>query len=120
MPRKADIRLDILIKKEENYYTGHCLQFDIVATADTLKDTHKAILELCAAHISFSIDHDNTEHMFFPAPPPVWAEYYSLTNDPSCRIDQGELEVQVDGTERHPAHPAFMIQEIVCNEQAAI
>jgi hypothetical protein len=34
--KRADIRLDILIKREEDYYLAHCLQCDIVATDDSL------------------------------------------------------------------------------------
>lgn len=120
MTTKADIRLDILIKKEEDYYIGHCLQFDIVATDDCLQGVQKAILDLCAAHISFSIENDNTEHMFSPAPSDIWAKYYALTNDPACSTDQRELVVAVKKAKRHSTLPAFMIQEIVCNEQAAV
>jgi len=73
MSQKAEIRLDILIKKEEDFFLAHCLQFDIVTTADTLEEVRKDIIDLCRAHIEFSYEHDNLDYLFSPAPKEVWA-----------------------------------------------
>jgi hypothetical protein len=35
MKYDPNMRLDILIKKEQDYYIAHCLQFDLVATDET-------------------------------------------------------------------------------------
>lgn len=76
--KTPDIRLDILIKREEDYYLAHCLQFDIVATADTVTDVKRNIIDLCTAHIRFSYENDNMDYLFSPAPAEIWKEYYDL------------------------------------------
>ena len=62
MKPNADIRLDILIKQEEDYYLAHCLQFDLVVTADTLEDVKIDIINVCNEHIRFSIENNNNCH----------------------------------------------------------
>jgi hypothetical protein len=37
MVQKAIFHLDVLIKKEKDYFSAQCLQFDLVATDDTLE-----------------------------------------------------------------------------------
>ncbi len=77
MSVNPEMRLDILIKREEDYYLAYCLQFDLVATDDTKEGVRKAIIVLCRAHIEFSLKNENMEYLFSPAPKEVWAEYYS-------------------------------------------
>ena len=45
MGQKAEIRLDILIKRVDDYYQAHCLQFDIVATSDSLGGSRSVFAE---------------------------------------------------------------------------
>ncbi|MEW6668883.1 MAG: hypothetical protein AB1512_27045 [Thermodesulfobacteriota bacterium] len=87
MKYDPNIRLDILIKKEEDYYIAHCLQFDLVATHDTREGVSKAIVDLCKAHIDFSLSNDNMEYLFSPAPKEVWAEYYLAVKQSNCLSD---------------------------------
>ena len=108
MAAKADIRLDILIKREEDYYLAHCLQFDLVATDDTLEGAKQAILDLCLAHIQFSAENDNLEYLFSPAPQEVWAEYLRLTKDESCDVFSKPLAGL-------PHLTPFTVQEVVCH-----
>ena len=68
MAQKAIFHLDVLIKKEKDYYSAHCLQFDLVATDDTLEKVQKAIRDLCVSHIENSVANDNMEYLFSPAP----------------------------------------------------
>ena len=117
---RPDIRLDVLIKKEEDYYTAHCLQFDIVATDDTRDGIKKAILDLCVSHIQFSYENNNMEYLFPPAPKEVWAEYFTLVNNKDCSMDFKELPVKLSSKDAASVLPPFMIQEIMCNEQAPV
>jgi hypothetical protein len=72
MGQKAEFRLDILIKKVDDYYQAHCLQFDIVSTDDSLEEVRKDIIDLCRAHIEYSYEYDNLDHLFSPAPKEIW------------------------------------------------
>jgi len=117
--KDPEIRLDILIKKEGGYYIAHCLQFDIVATDDTMGAVKKVILELCAAHIQFSHENNNMDYLFSPAPTEVWTEYYSSLSNKKCSFAQKKLQIHLGQTPAAPYIPAFMVQEILCNDQPA-
>ncbi len=84
MAQKAIFHLDVLIKKEKDYYTARCLQFDLVATDDTLAGVRKAIKDLCVAHIENSIANDNLEYLFPPVPKEIWAEYFTRFEAAGC------------------------------------
>lgn len=108
MKYDPNMRLDILIKKEQDCYIAHCLQFDLVATDETKEGVSEAIVDLCKAHIDFSLKNDNMEYLFSPAPKEVWAEYYLAVKQSSCPSDAKEMI------------PPFMAQEILCDKQPAI
>jgi hypothetical protein len=107
MGQKADFRLDILIKKEEDYYLAHCLQFDIVATNDTLDGVRKDIIDLCRAHIDYSYANDNLEFLFSPAPKEVWSEYLAMSEKDNCDVENRPLGNSFEKT-------PFSVQEIYC------
>ncbi|HOG17674.1 MAG TPA: hypothetical protein PLB96_10065 [Syntrophales bacterium] len=107
MGQKAKIQLDILIKKEEDYYLAHCLQFDIIATADTLEDVRRDIVDLCRAHIDYSYKCDNMEYLFSPAPKEVWAEYLAMAKKEDCDVKNKLLD------NAFHVNP-FSVQEIYC------
>ena len=107
MRKKAEIRLDILIKREDDYFLAHCLQFDIVTTADTLEDARRDILDLCRAHIEASHEHDNLEYLFSPAPKEVWAEYLAMSKKEECDVESAAFNGP-------PWMNTFTAQEVYC------
>jgi hypothetical protein len=117
--KNPEIRLDILIKKEADYYLAHCLQFDIVATDDIKVAVQKAILDLCVAHIRFSHENNNMDYLFSPAPTEAWTEYYASLSNKKCTFDQKKLQIHLEQTPAEPLIPAFMVQESICNDQPA-
>ena len=107
MNKKAEIMLDILIKKEQEHFLAHCLQFDLVTTADTLEEVREDILNLCRAHIEFSQVHDNLEYLFSPAPKEAWAEYLATSKKEECDVERTSLNGP-------PWMRPFKAQEIYC------
>jgi hypothetical protein len=107
MGQKAKIQLDILIKREEDYYLAHCLQFDLVTTADTLKAVRIDIVDLCRAHIEYAYEYDNLQYLFSPAPKEVWAEYLAMSKKEDCDVENTPLS---DSPSMNP----FTTQEIYC------
>ena len=71
------VTLNALIKKEEGLYIAHCLEMDIVATAASLKQVKKDIIDLIKAQIDYAFSYDNLEHLFHPAPKEVWEEFWA-------------------------------------------
>jgi len=109
MAQKAIFHLDVLIKKEMDYFSAHCLQFDLVATDDTLEGAQKAIKDLCIAHIENSIANDNMEYLFSPAPKEIWTEYFTRLEAAECQVKYETLPSPVK------THPSFSIQEVACH-----
>ena len=108
MAQKINLQLGVLIKKEETYYSAHCLQFDLVATEDTLEGVQKAIKSLCIAHIENSIANRNIDFLFSPAPQEVWAEYYASIENRKCEVKQENLLIPAT------SRSSFHIQEVSC------
>lgn len=73
----VSIKFNILIKKEDDIYVAHCLELDIVATADNLDQVKDDIISLIDAQISYAFGNDNLANLFRPAPSEVWEEFYS-------------------------------------------
>ncbi len=118
MNKNAEIRLDILIRKVEDHYEAHCLQFDIVATDDAMEAVQKTIIELCVAHIRFSLENDNMAYLFSPAPQEAWAEYFALANDPGSMSQLKKIDLPPSGPGTRTVLPAFIAQEILSNDSA--
>jgi len=68
---------NVLIKEEEGILVAHCLELDIVATADSLNLVKEDMASLIIAQIDYSFSNDNLEHLFHPAPQEVWTEFFS-------------------------------------------
>jgi hypothetical protein len=68
---------NVFIKEEDNLFVAHCLELDIVATANSLNQAKKDITSLIIAQIDYAFSNDNLEHLFHPAPQEVWAEFFS-------------------------------------------
>ena len=107
MGQKAEFRLDILIKKVDDYYQAHCLQFDIVSTDDSLEEVRKDIIDLCRANIEYSYEYDNLDHLFSPAPKEVWAEYLAMAGKEGCDVETRPFNDA-------PHLKSFSAQEIYC------
>lgn len=74
--KKNGMIFNILAKREENYWVGHCLELDIVATADSLKNLSQDIVELIIAQVDYAFSNKNLENLYKPAPPEVWQEFF--------------------------------------------
>jgi hypothetical protein len=69
--------VNVLIKKEDNILIAHCLELDIVATADTLNQVKDDITSLIMTQIDYAFSNNNLEYLFHPAPQEVWADFFS-------------------------------------------
>jgi hypothetical protein len=65
-----------LIKKDENYHIGHCLELDIVVTAKTIEEVKNDLGDVILAQVDYAFSNDNLENLFRPAPAEVWKEFY--------------------------------------------
>lgn len=74
---ESAVTFSILIKQTEEYgFVAHCLELDLVATADTLEAVKADILDVIIAQIQYAFANDNLEYLYHSAPPEVWREFY--------------------------------------------
>ena len=67
---------NLLAKKEKGLWIGHCLELDIVATANSLEVLKKDLADLITAQVDYAFSNNNLENLYHPAPPEVWEEFF--------------------------------------------
>jgi len=80
------IIVNVLAKKENDLWTGHCLEFDIVATADSIDQLKRDMIDLILAQIDYAFSNDNLGNLYHPAPARVWEEFYSCKNQTEEKV----------------------------------
>ena len=73
---RPDFHADVLLYEEDGEWVGHCLQLDLVEAGATRQEAQKNVLDVICAHIEYALSHDNMEHLFHPAPPEVWRQFW--------------------------------------------
>jgi hypothetical protein len=68
---------NILIREEDNLFVAHCLELDIVATAKTLDQVQKDIIDLIDTQVDYAFSNNNLENLFRSAPPEIWEIFFS-------------------------------------------
>jgi len=68
----VNISANVIIEKEEDLYTAHCLEFDIVADGRTEKEAMNNIFESIVNHIDFCLAKGNIDKIENPAPKKYW------------------------------------------------
>ena len=87
MPKVAPLQFKILIKRDEDgRWTGHCLELDIVTTADSPDEAEGDIVDLIRAQVTYAIENDNMEYLYKDAPPEVWHEYFECAQSNVKRV----------------------------------
>ena len=74
--KKFAITVNILLKREEDTYVAHCLELDIMGTANTLEQVKRDMVDLISAQVDYAFANNNLDNLFRPAPPSVWREFY--------------------------------------------
>lgn len=103
------VTFSILIKQSEEYgFVAHCLELDLVATADTLEAVKADILDVIAAQVHYAFANDNLEYLYHSAPPEVWRDFYE------CREQETE-HYQVPAGEGNEKLEKFVPPWIIAN-----
>ena len=74
MPKHYRLSLDVLCYRSGQHWIAHCLQTDIVAEGDSVKDAFATLLRLMAFQLETASDEEDINSIFRPAP----AEYWNL------------------------------------------
>jgi hypothetical protein len=85
---KSRMTFNILAKKEAGgSWIAHCLELDIVATANSLPELKKDILDLIATQVDYAFTSNNLDNLYHPAPPEVWKEFYACKNQEETEVE---------------------------------
>ncbi len=66
------VNVHVIIEKDDDLYSAHCLEFDLVGEGDTIEAAQESILDNIKNHISFAISKGLFEKIIDPAPPEYW------------------------------------------------
>ncbi len=85
--------VNVLIKKEDDLFVAHCLEFDIVAVAKTQKQAEEDLQDLVIAQIESAFADNDIKSLFHPAPQRFWEEYFECNKQ-----DKGEAQTGKNST----------------------
>ena len=58
--------------EQNDVFTAHCLQFDIVTEGNTIAETEEMIADAIFEYITFALENELMKFLFKPAPPEYW------------------------------------------------
>ena len=58
--------------REDDHVVTHCLEFDIVAQGENIKEACKNLLDAIALQAEYTLETGNLENLIQPAPPEYW------------------------------------------------
>lgn len=82
----SSLSVNILAKKEGDIWTGHCLELDIVVTANSIEKLRKELTDLIVAQVDYAFSNDNLNYLYHPAPPEIWKEFFNCKKQLEDRI----------------------------------
>ncbi|MFQ5751179.1 MAG: hypothetical protein ACE5HI_04215 [bacterium] len=94
----VEFYLHILIDKEHDLFTAHCLEFDLVADGSTIEQVQKDIMDVCREHIVHCFDNKHLEYLLDFAPKEYWRQFYD------CHKKKPKKPYQ----ESYPSYPRFL------------
>jgi len=111
--KAISLSVNVLVKKEGNSWTGHCLEFDIVATAKSLDSLKKDLNDLIIAQINYAFSNDNLDYLYHPAPPEIWEEFFKCKN-------QTEDDIRIKPTKKTAFVPPIITTKTCLMENMAL
>lgn len=100
--KNISLSLHVLIEREDELYTAHCLEFDIVSEGNTVRQAEKNIIQAILDHLTFCIAYENMDKIFNPAPKEFWNKFFL------CSEKVGEpLELTEKYTKKYPSLSKF-------------
>ena len=72
-----EFNLDVLLYREDGEWVAHCLQLDLVEAGATPEEAEEALAGVIQHHVQWVLEDNDMEHLFHPAPPEVWKEFFT-------------------------------------------
>jgi hypothetical protein len=103
----AALTFNILIKRDGEVCVAHCLELDVVATADSMAEAQNDLIDLIKAQVEYAFSNSNLDYLYRPAPAEVWKEFYACRESVKARF-QLQLDI-ADAPGEHSFIPPWII-----------
>lgn len=93
------INVYVIIEKEDDLYSAHCLEFDLVGEGETIDQAQESIIDNIINHITFAISKGLYDKIIDPAPPEYWNKLLhskflkSITIPPEKKISKERNQI---------------------------
>ena len=92
---------NILMKKENEVFIAHCMELDIVATGQSIDEAANDLIDLIVAQLQYAFINDNLDHLYHPAPPEIWRQFYM------CEHSLGEQKIELSLPSKEASPQSF-------------
>lgn len=86
MAQEESFGFKVLIKRDGDLWTAHCLELDIVATAGSRQQAENDLTDLMITQLTYAIENDNLDNLYRSAPADAWREYLDCGNRAEARL----------------------------------
>lgn len=66
------LTVHVILYREEDHYTAHCLEFDLVAQGATTDEAFKNLLDAIELQAAYAQETGDLGNLIQPAPPEYW------------------------------------------------
>ncbi len=80
--------LDVLIEKQEDCYTAHCLQLDLITDGRTKAEAEGMIIDAISEQVTFAIERNLLDYLFQPAAPEEWRKLLYSNHTKKVSLDE--------------------------------
>ena len=80
--------LDVLIEKQEDCYTAHCLQLDLITDGNTKAEAEGMIMDAISEQVTFAIERNLLDYLFQPAAPDEWRKLLYSNHTKKVSLDE--------------------------------
>ena len=115
MARSASMVFNVLLKEEENVFVAHCMELDIVTTGSSADEVTQDMIDLIIVQLRYAFTHDNLDHLYRPAPPDVWQEFYKC----KAALEEKKISVPLQEDTSESFIPPWIIAQLCRQKEAA-
>jgi len=76
----------IILYREDEHYVAHCLEFDIVAQGNSVKESFQNLLDAVELQTAYALETGDMESLIQPAPPEFWRMLMKSEKKPEISV----------------------------------
>lgn len=76
------LMVHIIFYPEDDHYVAHCLEFDLVAQGNSVRESFQNLLDAVELQAAYAVETGDLENLIQPAPPEFWRMLLKSENSP--------------------------------------